>query len=92
MTLWRYCQKIKKMNKEKFQEDLKASLPLIIQEPSVDAKTDKYHTVLNSIMDKLVLLKKKRIKNDIKQSWYDEQFSSEIQLRCLKEEMETLWK
>ena len=29
------------MDKEKFQEDLKASLPLISQEPSVDAKTDK---------------------------------------------------
>ena len=43
-TLWRYCWKIKKMDKEKFQKDLKASLPLISQEPSVDAKTDKYHT------------------------------------------------
>ena len=53
-TLWRYCQKIKKMDK-----DLKASLPLISQEPSVDAKTDKYHTILDSIMDKLAPLKRK---------------------------------
>ena len=35
-------------------------------------------------MDKLAPLKKKRIK-DMKQPWYDEQLSSEIQLRCLKE-------
>ena len=72
------------MDKEKFQEDLKASLPLISQEPSVDAKTDKYHTILDSIMDKLVPLKWKRIK-DMKQPWYDEQLSNEIQLRHLKE-------
>ena len=73
------------MDKEKFQKHLKASLPLISQEPSVDAKTDKYHTILNSIMDKLAPLKKKRIKKDIKQPWYDEQLSNEIQLRHLKE-------
>ena len=73
------------MEKEEFQEDLKASLPLISQEPSVDAKTDKYHIILNSIMDKLASLKKKRIKKDMKQPWYDEQLSNEIQLRCLKE-------
>ena len=84
-TLWRYCQKIKKMDKEKFQEDLKALLPLISQEPSVDAKTDKYHTILDSIMDKLAPLKKKRIKKDMKQPWYDEQLSNEIQLRHLQE-------
>ena len=77
-TLWRYCQKIKKMDKEKFQENLKVSLPLISQEPSVNAKTDKYHTILNSIMDKLAPLKKKRIKGDMKQPWYDEQLSNEI--------------
>ena len=84
-TPWRYCQKIKKMDKEKFQEDLKALLPLICQEPSVDAKTDKYHIILNSIMDKLAPLKKKRIKKDMKQPWHDEQLSNEIQLRHLKE-------
>ena len=84
-TLWRYCQQIKKMDKEKFQEDLKASLPLISQEPSVDAKIDKYRTILESIMDKLAPLKKKRIKKDMKQPWYGEQFSNEIQLRHLKE-------
>ena len=58
-TLWRYCQKIKKTDKEKFQENLKASLPLISQEPLVDAKTDKYQTILDSIMDKLAPLKNK---------------------------------
>ena len=73
------------MDKEKFQEDLKASLPLISQEPSVDAKTHKYHIILNSIMDKLAPLKKKRIKKDMKQPCYDEQLSNEIQLRYLKE-------
>ena len=73
------------MDKEKFQEDLKASLPLISQEPSVDAKTDKYHTILDSIIDKLAPLKKKRIKKDMKQTWHDEQLSNEIQLSCLKE-------
>ena len=73
------------MDKEKFQEDLKVSLPLVSQEPSVDAKTDKYHTILDSIMEKLAPLKKKRIKKDMKQPWYDEQLSNEIQLRCLKE-------
>ena len=76
---------IKKMDKEKFQEDLKASLPLISQELSVDAKTDKYHIILNSTMDKLALLKKKRIKKDMKQPWYDEQLSNKIQLRHLRE-------
>ena len=84
-TLWRYCRKIKRMDKEKFKEDLKASLPLISQEPSVDAKTDKYHIILNSIMDKLATLKKKRIKKDMKKPWYDEQLSNEIQLGHLKE-------
>ena len=48
-------------------------------------KTDKCHTILNSIMDKLAPLKKKRIKKDMKQPWYDEQLSNEIQLRHLKE-------
>ena len=70
-TPWRYCQKIKKLDK-KFQEDLKALVPLISQEPSVDAKTDKYHPILDSIMDKLAPLKKNRIKKDMKQPWYDE--------------------
>ena len=55
------------MDKEKFPEYLKASLPLISQEPLVDAKTDKYHTILDSIMDKPAPLKKKRIKKDMKQ-------------------------
>ena len=73
------------MDKEKFQEDLKASLPLISQEPSFDAKTDKYHNILDSIMDKLAPLKKKKIKKDMKQPWNDEQLSNEIQLRHLKE-------
>ena len=73
------------MEKEKFQEDLKASLPLISQEPSVDPKTDKYHIILNSIMDKLALFKKKRIKKDMKQPWYDEQLSNEIPHRRLNE-------
>ena len=61
-TLWRYCQKIKKMDKEKFHEDLKASVPFISQEPSVDAKTDKYHTILDSIMDKLASTQKEKDK------------------------------
>ena len=50
------------MDKEKFQEDLKASLPLSSQEPSVDVKTDKYHIILNSIMDKLASLKREKDK------------------------------
>ena len=76
-TRWKYCWKIKNMDK-KFQKDLKASLP------SVDAKTDKYHTILDSIMDKLAELKMKRIQ-DIKRPWYDEQLSNKILLRHLKE-------
>ena len=64
------------MDVEKFQEDLKASLPLNSQEPSVHAKTDKYHTILDSIMDKLVPLKTKMIKKDMRQPWYDEQICS----------------
>ena len=64
---------------KKFQKDLKASLP------SVDAKTDKYHTILDSIMDKLAELKMKRIEKDIKQPWYDEQLFNKILLRHLEE-------
>ena len=79
------AERLKKMDKVKFQEDLKASLPLISQEPSVDAKTDKYHTILKSIMDKLAPPKKKRIQKDMRQPWYDEQLSNEIQFRHLKE-------
>ena len=77
-TQWRYCHNIKKMDKEQFQEDLSASLPLINQEKSVDAKIDQYHTILTSIMDKLAPIKRKRIKKDMKQPWYDEQLSKEI--------------
>ena len=73
------------MVQEKFQEDLKASLTLISQEPSVDSKTYKYYIILNSIMDKLAPLKKKRIKKDMTQAWYDEKLFNEIQLRHLKE-------
>ena len=73
------------MVQEKFQEDLKVLLTLISQEPSVDAKTYKYHIILNSIIGKLAPLKKKRIKKDMTQAWYDEQLSNEIQLRHLKE-------
>ena len=51
----------------------------------------KYHIILNSIMDRLAPLKKKRIK-DMTQPWYDELLSNEIQLEHLKEEIETLWK
>ena len=36
-------------------------------------------------MDKLAPIKNKRIKKDMKQPWYDEQLSNEIQLRHLKE-------
>ena len=36
-------------------------------------------------MDKLAPLKRKRIKKDMKQPWYDEQLSKEIQLKQLKE-------
>ena len=61
-TQWRYCCNIKKMDKEQFQEDLSALLPLINQEQSVDTKTDQYHTILNNIMDILAPLKKKGIK------------------------------
>ena len=39
-TQWRYCRNIKKMDKEQFQEDISASLPLINQEQSVDTKIE----------------------------------------------------
>ena len=47
-------------------------------------KIDQYN-ILISIMDKLAPLKRKRIKKDMKQPWYDEQLSKEIQLKQLKE-------
>ena len=78
-------KRLKRWIKKSKKEDLMVSLPLISQESSVDTKTDKYHTILNSIMDKLAPLKKKRKKKDMKQPWYDEQLSNEIQLRHLKE-------
>ena len=70
-TQWRYCLNIKKMDKENSRRP-KCLITIDQWEQSVDAKTDQCYTILNNIMDKLASLKKKRIKKDMNQPWYDE--------------------
>ena len=75
----------------KFQEELKTLLPLISQEPSADAKTDKYH-ILNGITDKLVPLKNKRKRNNMKQPWYGEQLSiAPLKNKRVRKDMKQPW-
>ena len=71
-TQWQYSRNIKKMAKERFQQEINVSLPYISHEPSVDTNTDKYHSILENIIEKLAPLRKKRLLQEMKQSWYDE--------------------
>ena len=47
--------------------------------------TDKYHSILENIIDKLAPLRKKRLQQEMKQPWYDEQVTKEVWLKCMKE-------
>ena len=73
------------MDKERFQQEINASLPSISHETSVDTKTDKYHSILENIIDKLAPLRKKRLQQEMKQPWYDEQVTNGVWLKCMKE-------
>ena len=73
------------MEKSAFQEELNTLLPSISHETTINSKVNKYQSGLTNIMDKLAPLKRKKIKQDMKQPWYDEQVSREIQLKRLKE-------
>ena len=47
------------MGKERFQQEINASLPSTSHETSVDAKTDKYHCILENIIEMAPLRKEK---------------------------------
>ena len=74
-TQWQYSRNIKKVDRERFKQEINASLPSISHETSVDTKTDKYHSILENIIDKLAPLRKKRLQQEMKQPWYDDQWS-----------------
>ena len=65
-TQWQYSRNIKKMDKERFKQEMNGSLPSISRETSVDTKTDKYHSILENIIDKLASLRKKRLQQEMK--------------------------
>ena len=73
------------MDRERFKQEINASLPSISHETSVNTKTDKYHSILENIIDKLTPLRKKRLQQEMKQSWYDEQVTNRVWLKCMKE-------
>ena len=73
------------MDKERFQQEINTSLPSIHNVTSVDTKTDKYHSILENIIEKLAPLSKKRLQPEMKQPWYDEQVTNEVWLKCMKE-------
>ena len=73
------------MDKEKYQQEINASLPSISNETSVDTKTDKYHCILENIIEKMAPLRKNRLQQEMKQPWHDEQVTNEVQLKCMKE-------
>ena len=56
-TKWQYSRNIKKMDKERSQQEINASLPSISHEMSVDTKTDKYNSILENIIEKLQITK-----------------------------------
>ena len=84
-TQWQYSRNIKKVDRERFKQEINASLPSISHETSVDTKTDKYHSILENIIDKLAPFRKKRLQQEMKQPWYDEQVTNGVQLKCMKE-------
>ena len=51
----------------------------------MDTKTDKYHCILENNIEKLASLRKKRLQQEMKQPWYDEQVTKEVGLKCMKE-------
>ena len=59
-------------------------MPSINHETSVDTKTDKYHSILENIIERLAPHRKKRLPQENKQSWYDEQVTNEVRLKCMK--------
>ena len=73
------------MDRERLKQEINASLPSISHETSVDTKTDKYHSILENIIDKLTPLRKKRLQQEMKQPWYDEQVANGVRLKCMKE-------
>ena len=73
------------MDKERFQLEINAPFPSISHETLVDTKIDKYHSILENITEKLAPLRKKRQQQEMKQSWYDEQVTNEVQLKGIKE-------
>ena len=79
----------KKDGYDVFKEELKKALTSINEETAIDSKSEKYQNELKKILDELAPLKKKRIRKEMKQPWYDEQVATEVQLRRLKERM---WK
>ena len=84
-TWLQYSRNIKQMDNNRFQQEINASLPSISHETSVDNKTDKYHSTLENIIEKLAPLRKKRLQQEIKQPWYDELVTNEVWLKCMKE-------
>ena len=73
------------MDKERFKQEINASVPSINHETLVDTKTDKYHSILENIIDKLAPLRKKRLQLEMKQPWYDEQVTNGAWIKCMKE-------
>ena len=84
-TQWRYSRNIKKMGRKRFKQEINASLPSISHDTSVDTKTDKYHGILENIIDKLATLRKERLQQEMKQPWYDGQVTNGVWLKCMKE-------
>ena len=84
-TQWQYSRNIKKVDRERFKQEINASLQSISHETSVDTKTDKYHSILENIIDKFAPLRKERLQQEMKQPWYDEQVTNGVQLKCMKE-------
>ena len=74
------------MGRERFKQEINASLPSISHETSVDTKTDKH---LENIIDKLASVRKKRLQQEVKQPWYDEQVTNGVWLKSM---MERKWK
>ena len=54
------------MEKEGFQQEINALLSSISHETSVSTKTDKYHSILENIIENLAPLRKKRLQQEMK--------------------------
>ena len=84
-TQWRECHNIKKMDKDKFIEELKILQPSIHSKLTVNNKIDKYQKLLTNVIDQLAALKRKKVQMDMKQPWYNKQVAKEIWLIRLRE-------